>query len=504
MQTPGICFFLILFFFPQILDAQNNTPAGNEQTTDRFTLPNVLLLAEQQSIDAVLYRHRFLTAYWQFRSHRAELLPSLNLSLVTPDFSRALVPLQNPETGEYKYIEQYSMRNSATVSINQNVAATGGTLSLYSSLERLDQYKPDRYHLYNTNPVSITYTQPIWGSINRLKWDKKIEPEKYEKAKYEYLEGMEAVKIKAVTLFFDLLSAQQNLEKARTNFGNTEKSWQIAQRRFEIGTITKNDLMQLELRMLNDQLSISGYEIAFKTARFKLASFLGLQENYDFNLIVPEQIPDLILDYSQIYSLAVDNTSFKLDKKIRRLEAEMSVAQAKANRGWSASLFAQFGLNQSAEKLGDSYKDLREMENVQVGIRFPLVDWGMGRGRVKMQESRMNVVNTQIEQELLDHQQDLIIKVLQFNNQKEKCRIAEKAYTIALERYGLSLESFGKGTLSVLEFNTAQSEKDAAMANYIGELSNYWYYYYLLQQTTLYDFRNNRNISADFDVLVNQ
>ena len=114
----------------------------------------------------------------------------------------------------------------------------------------------------------------------------------------------------------------------------------------------------------------------------------------------------------------------------------------------------------------------------------------------------MNVIKTQIEQQLIDQQEDIMIRVLQFNNQKRQCDISGKANEVARKRYELSMEQFSKGTLSVLEFNTAQSEKDEATSRFITELHNYWKYYYSLQKSTLYDFAYKRNISTDFDLLI--
>lgn len=498
-----VALFLLFLFSGTMIQAQQTDSVPPISPTERLRLQDAITLANQRSIDAILYRHQFLAAYWQFRSFRAELLPSLNLGLTAPNFSHALVALQNSETGEYNYVQDYSMRNSLNLSIDQNIALTGGKVSVYSSLERLDQFEPQRYHLYNTNPVSITYTQPIFGSFNALKWDKKIEPEVYEKAKLAYLEAMEGVTVKAVNLFFNLVNAQQNLEMARSNYANTEKSYQMAQERFKIGTVTQNDLMQLELRLLNDGMSISQNEVNVKTAKFELASFLGYPKaDLNFELVVPQEIPRLTLNYANVYDLSVNNTSFKLDKKIQILRAEMAVAQAKANRGAKADFFAQFGLNQSAEDLGNSYKDPQDQENIRLGIQIPIMDWGMGKGRVKTAQSQRNVIKTQIEQELIDHQQDIMIRVLQFNNQATQCQISQKANEVAQKRYDLSLELFNKGTLSVLEFNTAQTEKDEARSRFITELHNYWKYYYSLQQSTLYDFQADRNISTDFDKLI--
>lgn len=494
---------MVLFFLFTVGLVQAQPADSAKSYTERLCLEDVITLASQRSIDAILYRHQFLASYWQFRAFKAELLPSLNLGVTAPNFSHALVALQNAVTGEYNYVQDYSMRNSLNLSIDQNIAPTGGKVSLYSSLERLDQFGEQRYHSYNTNPISVTYTQPIFGSFNSLKWDKKIEPEEYEKAKLTYLESMEAVTVKAVDMFFTLVNAQQKLEMSKTNYVNTEKSYQIAQERFKIGTVTQNDLMQLELRMLNDGMTISQSEIDVQTAKFKLASFLGYpQADIDFDLLIPDKIPDIMLNYGEIYNLSVNNTSFKLDKKIQLLRAEMAVAQAKANRGAKADFFAQFGLNQSATDLGDSYRNTQDQENIRLGIQIPIMDWGMGRGRIRTAQSQMNVIKTQIEQQLIDQQQDIMIRVLQFNNQKKQCDISGKANEVAHKRYELSMEQFSKGTLSVLEFNTAQTEKDEARSRFISELHNYWKYYYSLQKSTLYDFTSKRNISTDFDMMI--
>ena len=314
---------------------------------------------------------------------------------------------------------------------------------------------------------------------------------------------MQAVTVKAVDMFFTLVNAQQKLEMAKTNYANTRKSYQTAQERFKIGTVTQNDLMQLELRMLNDGMTISQSEIDVQTAKFQLASFLGYPKaDINFDLVIPDNIPDIVLNYGEVYDLSVNNTSFKLNKEIQLLRAEMAVAQAKANRGAKADFFAQFGLNQSATDLGDSYRKPQDQENIRLGIQIPIIDWGMGRGRIRTAQSQMNVIKTQIEQQLIDQQEDIMIRVLQFNNQKRQCDISGKANEVARKRYELSMEQFSKGTLSVLEFNTAQSEKDEATSRFITELHNYWKYYYSLQKSTLYDFAYKRNISTDFDLLI--
>ena len=79
---------------------------------------------------------------------------------------------------------------------------------------------------------------------------------------------------------------------------------------------------------------------------------------------------------------------------------------------------------------------------------------------------------------------------------------SERASSIARERYTLVMEKFRRGTASVTDLNTAQSECDSATEKYIMDLSNYWGYYYALRKLALFDFIKGKDIEVDFDELL--
>lgn len=469
-----------------------------------MTLEEVVRLAKEQSVDALVAKHQFLAAYWEYRSFKANLLPSLNLGLTLPSFDRSITTLQSYETGEYNYVQNNAMRNSARVSINQNIAATGGQVSVYSALERLDQFAPQKYSRFISQPFSFTYVQPIFGTFNSLKWDKKIDPEKYDAAKFTYLENMEQIAVNAVQYAFDLALAQQNAYTAQQNFENTEKLYNIAKERFKLGSVTQNDLMQLELRHLNDGLAVNQSQINLEQAKFQLASFLGFNEKVDITLQIPDELPKVELNFDTVFNLSITNTSFAKNQNITLLEAERDVAQAKANRGIKANINARVGLNQTGDNFSESYRNPLDQESVQLSLEMPILDWGMGRGRVRMAESLQKVANAQVEKQLSEQKQNVLLNVLQFNYQSKQFELAARADSIAQMRYDIAMKQFTDGALTVMDFNTAQTEKDNAMTRYITELKNYWVYYYSMQQMTLFDFIHNENISTNFDEIIQE
>jgi outer membrane protein TolC len=146
------------------------------------------------------------------------------------------------------------------------------------------------------------------------------------------------------------------------------------------------------------------------------------------------------------------------------------------------------------------------MDNEIIGltVSLPIFDWGVSKGRVKMAQAQLDVVKTQIEQSHLDYLQELRKKVAQFNVQPMQCRDAKRAQDIAEERYDITRKRFETGTISVTELNTAQQELESAKAQYINQLQSFWNDYYSLQKSTLYDWQNHRDLTVDFEKVINQ
>ncbi|MEA5005043.1 MAG: TolC family protein [Rikenellaceae bacterium] len=466
----------------------------------RMTLDEAISTAREQSPAAMIAKYNYLAGYWRYRTYKAKFLPSLNLNASLGNYSRYLAKLQDAETGKFNYVENNNMSNSLSLSVDQNIGLTGGTLSLTSSLNRLDQFAPYDNLTYNSTPVSLVYSQPING-YNSFRWEKMIEPKEYDRIQKVYLESMESINIEAADRFFSVLSAQKNLEMAEKNYAATQLSVSIAEKRYEIGSITNNELLQLKMSLYNAQLEINDGKMNFESEMLKLRSYLGYNESVIIELIMPEMGPEIQLDYSDVLDRALKNSSENLSNELDMLAARQEVAEAKSNAGLNAKLFAQFGVNQKGEKLADTYRNPMDQEIVGLSLSLPILDWGLGRGKIKLAKSREEIAKTQIEQTESEYRQEILIKVMQFNNQKMQCSISARNDSIAKLRYDITMERFKNGSISVTELNTAQTEKDNAVKRYISDLNNYWKYFYSIRKISLYDYLDKKEIVTDFNLL---
>ncbi|MDR2586147.1 MAG: TolC family protein [Prevotellaceae bacterium] len=475
----------------------------NAQTKSAYTLDDLISIAQASSPSALIAKNNYRASYWSYRSYQALLLPSLHLSAGLAEFNRSTQLILDPTTEGYKYVENSSVGNYAQLFVRQNIAPTGGTLSLFSDLYRLDQFSPSSKMFYQSTPVSLTYLQPI-GGYNAIKWQKRLAPKEYELSKRAYLEDMEFITLKVVQLFFEVLLQQKSYQMAVINSEQTEASYKMAEQRFELGAIGKNDLLQLQGIVLNSNITSRDSKLALDLALFRLRSFLGLGQSALFDLEMPAIQQGINLDFDKVLSLSYQNGTLQLAQELRSIEAERAIAEAKANRGIRADLTVTFGLSQNAETFGGAYKNPRDKEVTGISLSMPLMDWGMGRGRVRMAQSRADVVSAQVDQAFKDHEQNVLINVLQFNNQVYQCAVSQQADRIAQERYQICLDKFANATLSVTELNMAQKEKDDAVRRHIADLRSYWSYYYEIRRLCLFDFISGKDISAEFDRLVEQ
>lgn len=487
------------FSMPWFDDSVMDSPPGGLYP---LRLEEAIFLAHSRSLDAMIAKYSFFGSYWEYRSYKASRLPSLNLKGNLFNFDRSIRLLQD-YSGELGFVENYSLENTLGLSISQNIAFTGGVVEVYSSLGRLDQFVPDKSHAYYTQPITLTYTQPLFA-YNQFKWDKKISPKEYELAQRAYVEAMEDVTLNAVMYYYDLLKLQNRYDIAVQSYRNTKVLYSIALQRNKIGSITVDELLQLELRMLNDSLSIGQALLDLDESRMQLNSFLRYAGNVRIQPVMEEGIPDMEVDYRFAIEKALQNSSFPLQNQIDLLTAESEIAMAKAERGASASINARFGASQTGEKFTAAYANLLDQEVVGLEFSIPLFDWGMGRGRVRMAKARAEVVKSQVEQDEIDFRKTLFMIVQQIESQRQQCRLAKMARNVAQRRYAVAVENFRRGMISVTDMNMAQSENDEADQAYLAAIADFWSLYYTLRRKTLYDFVSRTDIRVDLEKLVQE
>jgi outer membrane protein TolC len=472
---------------------------AQQPDTVRLTLQEAILLAQLQSVDAAVALNELKTAYWEYRTYRADQLPEVNFTGTLPSYNNNYGRYQQPD-GSYTYVQNNWLGLNGQVSIDQNIALTGGKISLNSTLDYTRQMGRGAYNEYMSIPVGLRLEQPVFG-VNTQKWKRRIEPVRYKEAQAAYIERTEEVTLNAIARFFNLLHARENLSVARQNLDNAGKLYDIAVAKRGIGYISESELMQLELSALQAKGVVTEAQSNLNACLFQLRSFLSLSEQEVIEPVVPESAPSLRMHYADVLAKAQENNAFARNILRRQLEADYAVASAKGNQR-SINLFASVGYTGKDRSMNLAYERLKGNQIVEVGVSIPLLDWGKRKGKVKVAESNREVILSRTRQEQITFNQDIFLLVENFNNQAGQLEIAGQADLIAEKRYNTSIETFVIGKISVLDLNDARNSKDEAKLKHIMELYKYWNYYYNIRSVALYDFLADTTLDAEFEEIV--
>ncbi|NMH89377.1 TolC family protein [Flavivirga algicola] len=478
---------------------QSNVSSGSIQRN--ITLDDVLKLASKKSLDVFKAKRKYGVNYWQFRSFKSSLLPKINFEARPFTFNRALIERYDSEQNIDVFRQQQTINSFGNLSISQNIRATGTRLFVNSSFNRLENFGDLEIETYSATPVRIGLSQPIMA-FNTFKWQQKTAPLEFQKAKQDFLYALQTINLKSVDLFFKWALASKKVEIARENKASAEKLFNIGKKRYDLIAIERDDLLNLELDVYNANTNLTQNMQALQKTEAELQLFLRDELPQQSIPELPELISDLTIDLNKAIAFAYQNNPDILDLKIRKVEALRDLDRAIKDNRFDLSLTASYGLNQQANTFVDAYGRFLDQQMVAIQLNVPILDWGERKGKIKTARMNKDVIDIELQQNEDTYKQDITLKVLDFNLQKELVFGALKTREISKESYNLTEKRFLSGRVDYLNLTSSRKAWQLANENYIRTLQDYWTLYYKVQQLTLYNFIDGTHLVQDFETIL--
>jgi len=457
-----------------------------------LTLKDVVAMAKDNSIAAKQAVTTRETKYWQWRTFKSNYQPQLSLNGNLPGYSKTSTPVIQPD-GTILFQPIHYDNSSLTLNFSQSITATGATIYGQTQLQRFDDFDRNSI-LYNGVPYAIGFSQPL-GQFNSLKWDKKIQPLLYNESRQAYIEAQEQISITATGYFFDLLLAQVNLETAEANLTNTQKILKIANLKFDLGKVSKNEILQLQLEQLNAKKSMGTAKRDMEIATLNLRSYIGQESAEKIVLQVPETISQMTVTADKVLAEAFSNRSDAIAFMRRVAEARRDVALAHGQTGLTATLTANIGTSNSAKSIPGVYKSPQNQQLIELQFSIPVLDWGRSKAKIKTAEANQKFTEYSVEQDKQTFKQQIVTQVSLFNVMRDQLTLTAEADSIASEKYKIARERYVLGDLSITDLSIAFQENDQAKRDYVQSLRDFWSAYYQLRYLSLYDFEKNEKIT---------
>lgn len=462
------------------------TQTGFAQQT--YSLEDIILLARGESPFTRQAETRKENRYWSYRFYQSNYNPQLRLSGSLPDFNQDYVQ-NRKDDGTIEFQQREQITGFANLGLFQQIALTGASVSINSNL---NSYRDYLYNLqsWNSTLVNIRVDQPLFN-FNQLRWDRKTEPLRYEESKREFVEEMEFISGQVTDKFFSVLDAQYNLQIATYNLANNDTIYKIEQGRYNIGTTTKDKLLQAELQLLRSRQDVTSAKINLQNSKLDLRSYIGRRDLSEFALNLPDEIPVLRINLEEALKYARENRADFIAFERRKVEADREVAEARGQR-FQATISASYGLNNQSAIISEAYRDPRQQQRINLSFNVPIVDWGRNKARMKTAYANQKLNDFIIAQEEVNFEQDIVTLVTQFEVLLSQIEISKKSDEVAQERYAVAQNRYLIGKIDITNLNIALQEKDEAKRSYIRSLRAYWTAYFDLRRKTLYDFNQNQ------------
>ena len=468
----------------------------------KLSLQEAIQIATENSFDAFKNENNLRLGMHNLLESKNNLKPNLSWSLTPANYNRSLQQVYSSSEKQMVYQDIHNFTTNTKLTLSQNIGLTGGTLSASTGFTRYEKFGNVSDLDFISTPISLGYSQKLFA-VNELKWESQLAPVEFERVKRNYIYELERISIKTLGLYFDLLTAESILKLAENNLKRAENLFSMGKKRYEINTISLDELYQLDLRLLKSQNALESIRIDYEEKQRSLVIYLGLDMDTKIECVVPSFPAVSKFDYDDLIVLAELNNPKFSEIKYQQMLAERAFKREKAKR-FSVNMDLGIGLNNNANTPLDAYINPTETENVKLSLNVPVFDWGSSKREIKLAELDMEEIVQSKQIELLNLYSSLQTLAREYNIQKKRIENAMRADTLAKAAYSIIEERFKNGQVGILNINDAQNEIESRKSDYLNSLENYWQSYYEVRQICLVDFEKGISLEMRLDENLNR
>ena len=480
MQKTAILILLMLFGLT------------NLKAQEALTLDKALSIAEISSPDlqqTLLTLERFQKT---LEAQRAALKSRFALELNPVEYS-------NQRRFDNRVSEWYTNENLSSntrLVVSQPILLTDGTISLsnefgWQSSNSSAAGFTESEVFYNN--LYLNLNQPLF-TYNRLKLDLKTLELNLENANIGYAVQRLNLERNVTQFFYNVYMAQMNLNIAKEELVNTQKSYEIITNKVDAGLAAREELYQAELNLATSKSTLQNSQVTFENAKDQLKLYLGMDLFEDILILADVSANPVPVDLDK----AIENgLNSRMELRQREIDIETSqfdLIQTKSLNEFRGDLNLRVGITGDNEKLNMVFNNPTRSPSVALSFNIPLFDWGEKKARIEASEATIRSQELNLTQE----KKQIIVDIRQvyrnIQNQLNQIEIAKQNERNAQLTYEINLERYENGDLTGMDLNLYQTQLSQQKIAYSQALINYKIELLNLKIQSLYDFEKNEAI----------
>ncbi|TGD56971.1 TolC family protein [Flavobacterium humi] len=266
-----------------------------------------------------------------------------------------------------------------------------------------------------------------------------------------------------MTAYYDLVQQQELLKALDTTIVISKQRLKTAENRFTIGKAAKLEVLNAQVDLNTDTSNLVKQKEFFETAKIRLNELMARDLTTNFS-VVEEVVLNDKLQLADLNALVEKQNPQLQLALINKRVVELDLKQVQANRYPTIRLNAGYMFNETESSLGFTSQSSSRGFNYGVSATMNIFNGFQQNRNVRIAKMQIENSSLAIEQQKLTINAQLATAFQTYLTNVELVKLEESNEAIAKRNLEITLEKFRIGTISTLEFRSAQQNYITAVA----------------------------------------
>ncbi|MFH1195580.1 MAG: TolC family protein [bacterium] len=401
------------------------------------------------------------------------LRSSVDLEFDLPNYSRSLTSEFNTATGSEQFFKFGSTKYESRLSINQPIIYTNGTISIFGSLFKRDQFSEitgDSRDFYSN--LGIRLRQPLFVFNSQMANLERAEIN-LEKSERNYTQAEREIIYNVTVGFFSLYQAKKNVEIAEEKVKQNEISYETASNKFKAGLIAEVEALQLEVDLASSRNELLNAQSSYQETNNNFKLLIGINLDESIDVVAQLDYKPVEINLNKAIENALQIRSELLNAQSDIYLAELNVDEVDSRTAIKAELNANYGINKNDDEFNKVFNEFADTRSVTFTVSVPVFDWGKNAREVEAAEADYSLRLLDVENLKETIKNEIITSVNRVNSAKARVDVLSKTVEVAEKSYSITLERFKAGTITSFDLSQMQLRLTDARQSSLNALVDY-------------------------------